>query len=109
MQILSSPAKRYLNTTILLASLCVAGNAIAEISRCVDSVTGKVSFTDQACPDKTPGNHQAIGSTNIDDDSADRKVQKQSATGTPNPQAHPERYQNRAHKVGKQLPGPDSQ
>ena len=109
MQILSSPAKSYLSKAILLLALCIAGNSTAEISRCVDSVTGKVSFTDQACPDKTPGNHQPVGSTNIDDDAASHNVQKKSVSGTQKPQAHPERYQNRAHKVGKQLPGPDSQ
>jgi len=108
-QILSSPAKYYLNTAILLISLGLAGNSMAEISKCVDSVTGTVSFTDQACPDKTPGNHQAIGSTNIEDDSADRNVQKKSTSGAQNPQAHPERYQNRAHKTGEQLPGSGSQ
>jgi hypothetical protein len=108
-QVLSSPAKCYLSKAILLLALCFTGNSMAEISRCVDSVTGEVSFTDQACPDKTPGNNQAVGSTNIDDDSADHNVQKKSVNSSQNPQAHPERYQNRAHKVESQLPGPDSQ
>ena len=109
MQILSSPAKCYLSKAILLLALCFTGNSMAEISRCVDSITGKVSFTDQACPDKTPGNHQAVGSTNIDDDSADHNVQKKSVSNSQKSQAHPERYQDRAHKIGQQLPGPDSQ
>lgn len=101
----SSPVKFYLHTAILLVSLSFAGNSLAEISKCVDPATGKVSFTDHACPDKTPGYHQPIGSTNIDDDSQDRNVKNKSGTATQKTQAYPERYQNRAHSIEQQSSG----
>jgi hypothetical protein len=53
----------------LLAALSMAPDAFAEIFKCVDKATGKVAFTDHACPDDTPGKSQPVGSTNVDTDS----------------------------------------
>ena len=40
--------------------------ASAEIYKCVDEVTGKMTFTDTACPDKTAGGYVPVGTANRD-------------------------------------------
>lgn len=55
---------------VLLLLPVIALHTSAEIFKCIDKSTGQMAFTDQACPDNTPGNYQPIGSTNIDTDSA---------------------------------------
>jgi hypothetical protein len=64
----------------LLAALPMAPDAFAEIFKCVDKATGKTVFTDHACPDDTPGEAQAIGSTNVDTNSG-----APNKAGTPSP------------------------
>ena len=61
---------KFIYTVLLLLLLAVAPDISAEIFKCIDKATGQIAFTDQACPDNTPGNYQPIGSTNIDTDSA---------------------------------------
>ena len=50
----------------LAVLLAIAPSSFAEIFKCIDKTTGKMAFTDQACPDDTSGAYQAVGSTNMD-------------------------------------------
>jgi Domain of unknown function (DUF4124) len=53
-------------TISLLVLLSICTTASAEVFKCVDKATGKMSFTDKACPNSQPGSHQAVSSTNGD-------------------------------------------
>ena len=61
---------KFAQLAVLMLLPAIALPTSAEIFKCIDKATGQIAFTDQACPDNTPGNYQPIGSTNIDTDSA---------------------------------------
>ena len=50
----------------LLVLLFFSTGSAAQVFKCVDKATGKTSFTDKACPDKTPGAHIPVSNTNSD-------------------------------------------
>jgi len=51
---------------LVLLNLSFTPVSVAEIFKCVDEATGKLAFTDQACPNDQSGKHQPVGSRNFD-------------------------------------------
>lgn len=66
MQSIPSSPHRLLKVVGLLVLLAFAPVSIAEVFKCVDAVTGKMAFTDHACPNNQPGQHHSVGDTNSD-------------------------------------------
>lgn len=50
----------------LASLLVISPSALAEVFKCVDATTGKVTFTDVACPDKGSGDYVHVRPTNVD-------------------------------------------
>ena len=51
---------------LIIGSLLFSQMAIAEIYKCVDPETGRMTFTDKACKQKTTGEHVQVDPTNFD-------------------------------------------
>ena len=81
----------------------ISQSSFTEVFKCLDESTGKLTFTDQACPDNKPGAYQPVDSTNIDADSASQNT----AAGTKSPRDGAQRKGNlrrvsRAKEAGNQ-------
>jgi hypothetical protein len=51
---------------LIIVGLLLSPYATAEIYKCVDPVSGRMSFTDKACEEQAPGEHVPVDPTNFD-------------------------------------------
>ena len=81
MRILTSAWPNNFHKLFCLATfLTLAPHSAAEVFKCVDKSTGKVSFTDQACPNDQQGESQNVRPAN-DDSGYETKVTSQEKDG----------------------------
>jgi hypothetical protein len=51
---------------LIIVGLLLSPGATAEIYKCVDPASGRMSFTDKACEEQAPGEHVPVDPTNFD-------------------------------------------
>lgn len=99
----------FIQLACLLVILSIAPDSFAEIFKCVDETTGKIAFTDHACPDDTPGEYQPTGTTNADTRSASPNRAGSGALRNEKGPTGSQKWVGRAKEVGtQQKPEPDS-
>ena len=71
--------KHFSRLVSFLLMLVIAPTSLAEVYKCVHEVTGRVSFSDKDCPNKTAGKSISVGNTNSDfvyEKSAEEKLRE---------------------------------
>ena len=75
-----SKSSKFAPAAALVGLLAISPSALAEVYKCVDEATGKMTFTDSACPDKGTGDYVPVGPANSDSGyESDRAFNRQHA------------------------------
>lgn len=102
----------FFKTAALLGLLSFSVGSPAEVFKCVDKATGKMAFTDKACPDNTTGDYLPVGKTNsdagYDSNATSREKQIRNAADNANRskwQQHNSQVSNEAQETREQKEG----
>jgi hypothetical protein len=92
-------------TAVSLLCVGVVGDVRAEIYRCTDPVTGKATFSDRACPDRSQGESVEVGGPGKGADTITDTYTKRpnaSANNNPGSTSGPGKYTHQARSAEKE-------
>ena len=114
MPIRSFPPRQFCHLAGFLVVLTIAPTSLAEVYKCVNEATGRVTFSDKDCPSRTAGESISVGNTNSDfvyEKSAEQRLREkhehqeaeyQKAWRERNEEATREANLQEAQRLGKQ-------
>ena len=95
-------SNRFVQGYLLIGILLLPFYAAAEVFKCRDEATGKITFTDTACPDKGTGDYVPVGQANSDSGyTSGRARQRQQADRQRAEEANAQRWVDEADAVAE--------